>query len=836
MPIIRGRIDGRRTEHTGRTSLPRDSLPQQLQTALPTCAQSCLTNYIHQQYPGCSGSSSIDCLCTNYSYDGYTLGELAFICVQEDCAGPSQAQQQSAYGVCSAQTSAVTATHSTLTLPAAATSTSSSTTSSTSAPHTTSTSVAVIASQSGTATQPSSTTSSIAAFTASSTSLQTSSTLALSISSAAAATSTATSAAAAASTPGSSNLNSLEAIGVSIGAFGGLAVIMTLIWCCIRARRRKGICKSPKSPHDSYDFIDDAPPRFSPFNYTYADPRGPLGGFSGRRAELPTDKRAKSEWYHQQFPETAQNEKSDALRLFHGLQSSPAMTRSNETLRTISQLLPEKPGETPPRPPTKQFTPTMRSPETFFEEYRQPGLAAATMSSGHVPPMPSQMKQYAPVANPNHYNSSPDRLKPPTTRAYPPAAPVQSPDSRSQPVQRSFTTSPEELKPPVLSVKPPRKASRSVLRVPLPIRVSPPPFETRKVDAPRKSGTSSKSGGSFLDYYASPEIDLGIGPLGSPLTPISLEPQRRGKAPPAAITVTKPTYPPRAVRRGSSKRESAGSDTSFESTDPDEPTPPDEEDKQLSPVAEHSPIARVKYPKIPRSSNQAIPRSPPMQMPSPTYSPGRGRKIQLSQDDRAGLPSRARPLQPTTPEHQISSPTSSLGGTTLAAKRRGDSAEADKRLVIDTSNIRSSNRRPVEEKTAATPPRISSAKNSRHDSPLKGYGRVTSATSGGPPLSSGRRGTNTSSNVVLTPEMKSPGPTTTVVQYIRGADGQTHQQVVLKSPLWEPKLTPRRHGEDLYLEVGMASPGVVSPTSATKTPAGQAALRSPLMRVQNVPR
>ncbi|KAK3672430.1 hypothetical protein LTR78_007737 [Recurvomyces mirabilis] len=836
MPIIRSRVDGRINEHTGRRLLPRDSLPQQLQTALPACAQPCLTNYIHQQYPGCSGSSSIDCFCTNYSYDGYTLGELAFICVQEDCSGPSQTQQQNAYGVCSAQTSAVAATHSTLTLPAAATSTSSSATRSSSSLHTTSTSAAVIASQSGTATQSSSTASSLATFTVSPTSLLASSTSAPSTSSTAAATSTAGNGAVAASTPGSSNLSSLAAVDVSIGAFGGLAVIMTLVWCCIRARRQKGICKSPKSPHDSYDFVDDAPPRFSPFNYTYADPRGPLGGLSGRRAELPTDKRAKSEWYHQQFPETAQNEKTDALRLFHGPHHSPAVNRSNETLRTVSQLLPEKPGETPPRPSTKQFTPTMRSPETFFEEYRQPGLAAATMSSGHVPPMPSRTKQNSPIAPLSHDTTVPESRRPPTTQAHGPAPPVLSPDTRNQPVQRSFTTSPEDLKPPTLSVKPPRKASRSVLRVPLPIRVSSPPFETRKVDAPPKSGTSSKSGGSFLDYYASPEIDLGVGPLGSPLTPISLEPQRRGKAPPAAITVTKPTYPPRAVRRGSSKRESAGSDTSFESTDPDEPTPPDEEDKQLSPVAEHSPIARVKYPKIPRSSNQAIPRSPPMQMPSPTYSPSRGRRTQQSQDDRAGLPSRARPLQPTTPEHQISSPTSSLGGTTLAAKRRGDSAEADKRLFIDTSHLRSASRQPVEDKTAATPPRISSAQNGRHDSPLKGYGRVTSAASGRPPLSGGRRRTNTSSNVILTPEMKSPGPTATVVQYVHGPDGQTHQQVVLKSPLWEPKLTPRRHGEDLYLEVGMASPGVVSPTSATKTPVGQAPMKSPLTRVQNVPR
>jgi hypothetical protein len=31
---------------------------------------------------------------------------------------------------------------------------------------------------------------------------------------------------------------------------------------------------------------------------------------------------------------------------------------------------------------------------------------------------------------------------------------------------------------------------------------------------------------------------------------------------------------------------------------------------------------------------------------------------------------------------------------------------------------------------------------------------------------------------------------------------------VLRSPLWEPKLTPSRRGEDLFLSVSLASPGM----------------------------
>jgi hypothetical protein len=49
-----------------------------------------------------------------------------------------------------------------------------------------------------------------------------------------------------------------------------------------------------------------------------------------------------------------------------------------------------------------------------------------------------------------------------------------------------------------------------------------------------------------------------------------------------------------------------------------------------------------------------------------------------------------------------------------------------------------------------------------------------------------------------TPEMSSPGP-----KILR-----TDRDFVLRSPLWEPKLTPSRRGEDLFLSVTLSSPGV----------------------------
>jgi hypothetical protein len=43
---------------------------------------------------------------------------------------------------------------------------------------------------------------------------------------------------------------------------------------------------------------------------------------------------------------------------------------------------------------------------------------------------------------------------------------------------------------------------------------------------------------------------------------------------------------------------------------------------------------------------------------------------------------------------------------------------------------------------------------------------------------------------------------------------RTDREVVLRSPLWEPKLTPSRRGEDLFLSVSLASPGVDGPYGA----------------------
>ncbi|GAB7350353.1 hypothetical protein MBLNU459_g0982t1 [Dothideomycetes sp. NU459] len=140
-----------------------------------------------------------------------------------------------------------------------------------------------------------------------------------------------------------------------------------------------------------------------------------------------------------------------------------------------------------------------------------------------------------------------------------------------------------------------------------------------------------------------------------------------------------PTLPPNRIPKPN--RHSCASETSFESIDPDEATPPEDDDKQLSPVTE-SPISGIRYPKIPRSANQAVPRSLP--------------QLQ-SYESKA----------PATQQ------------VTLIAKRRGNEMAKDleRRLYMnDTSH--KENTRP----TRPSPPSGRAVYKGSEDSPLKGYG------------------------------------------------------------------------------------------------------------------
>ena len=753
MPKDRLYAAGKRepTPNGSNTTRRSTTLPPQLQSSVPPCAQQCLLHYINQQY-NCP-NHGFACLCDRYSSEGFTLGELAVICLGQSCEHESTTDEKNAYFVCHSDSLAVKPTHRTLTLPA-----------STASRLHPSTGSSYTATETSKHTRSHTTTSSSTVTTAVSAATGTSRTQTMPAS-----------AAAQASTPSPTSLRptgltGAQAAGISIAAMGTVILAISLIYLISCLRRRKATTKDERK---SYDFVDEAPPRFSPFNHGIADPRGPLGGFQKRRAELVAEPKT-TNWARSHYPpdSTQRHEK--------GVDISPATYQSNNSNR--SQLLPDKPYSTLLRPFHKSPAPTTT---TIFEEDRP---------EERPPPVPSlkPLPKLPPAARAIYYP------------APPPAKPRRNPQYAEQ-----YTRSPDNTRQPSLSLDIPRQAARlprisSPVAFPLPPNVAPPARTGRDVSSEIDSSKSKSRGseGSLLNYYASPEAGCDASPdIDEPTTPIDEEVQRR-KAVPNAITITKPTAPPRAVRMDSN-----GSDTSFESNATDEPTPPEEVERQLTPVREAgqpSPISRIKYPKIPRSSNQAVPRSPgPRFSPGPKLSPLHIRRVEIHpQQNRSMQPSQQQQQRrdkaqadPVTPQRQGTT-SSILSGSTLAAKRLGSNAaqNLERGLYLTDSTHSRANSNATTQVAKSEPNSGKSIqhpaeRNNKAESPLKGYGRVAS---------SGRR----VSRGQIGPEMRTPGP-----QLWRspGLPGQP-QEVMLNSPLWEPKLTPSRKGDDLYLSVGVATP------------------------------
>jgi hypothetical protein len=699
---------------------------QQSVQDVPFCARQCFDHFKSTGY-SCD-ADDLSCLCSQYSTQGLTLGELAYACSQTNCDRPSPDQNKALYNICSGQRDAVAATNTkVLTLPSytttsiskKTTASSFSTTSPSSAPATVTSAVSSNPTPIGSHTHAPST--DLPPMPAQG------------------------------STEQATNLTSAQSVGISIAAMGGLCLAGALIYLLVWCKRRRAF-KSPKSRKDSFDFIDKGAPRHSPFKHGHADPRGPLGGFSQTRVELG-DGIIESNWRAQQrklYPELHPQSQSH--------RSISPESRSHESLRTVSQLLPEKAGHTPPQPPYKSpRAPSVFSTATVFEE---DGKTPKLLSPATMFPMPVAPK---PVLR--SVPGRPVRPDQPTFSAIFTASPVE------MRTRQSIASSPtksvrKELTPaPLRNITPPAVPQKSLVP-------SGRPLSTEFRVSTHQSLRPPSSVPSYMpDYYTSNDSR-------SPTFDMVAPPRRRPVPPPCPPA--KSSHPPRSYRC------SGGSETSFESNDPDEITPPEEIDRHLSPVPEgDSPTSNVRYPKVPRSSNQAVPRSP-QPAPSPSYCQ-HSKVWPLRNDLNTPPPANPQtPPNPRTPSHKHC-----LSGSTLAAKRLGPSAATSLSAGLHI-------------KTSSNP----------QASPLKGYGRPANSTSSDmnnsnnytrAPPSQQRKpsyaGTGYGpdpSKEPRTPEMTGPGSKIVT----------TDREVLLKSPLWERKLTPTRRGDDLYLSVGLASPGL----------------------------
>jgi hypothetical protein len=624
---------------------PRDTvaLPAKLLPSIPTCAQACASSAVARGLvpSPCDSSTDATCLCSHYSTSGYALGELVFGCMIEECPQDIVAASgNQAYHLCSSYSKQVVGTHPVLTMTTSF--------------------------QTSTST-PSSQTIQLTSVPANSTVLRKSAPSTITVvptASVSSPSSTSPTSPSTAPTQPPKPLTTGETVGISVASIAIAALIFGLCFfccCCVRRQKKEKKNKKAGSPTRKWfktshrlDFQDQSsptgsrfpsssiirpvassgpirPPRSFPASPNRS-PRSSLSSFT-KSPEVITQRRFRPslrpqlEWW-KQTSRLDIRQVPDGLKSHRASFSSPGRneTRSPKLSAPIANITINV------KKASKHLRPDSAATRwTIFEEDSRTPTHNPVLS--HPPKLPG-----------------PVFLSP----TYPPSGPS---------FADQYTTSPEEMAKPGLMLQIPRKPVRGD-------EASLPNGISLNIGAARNAHLSMppSSAASYLPaYYTSSDSRTPVAPKWSP------HDHERFSQPGFAPM---PLIPRHA-------HSSWASATTFESVDPDETTPENEVDKQLSPVS---------YPKVPRPSNQAIPRSPL-----------------------------------TTSSHKV----------TLAAKRRGEDLSLDFGRGLMISNI-----------------------NEAPDTPLRNYS-------------------------------------------LRKQQRKNHQtpQMALKSPLWEPKLTPSRRGDDLFLSV-----------------------------------
>ena len=674
------------------------SLPVPLQHAVPACAQRCLSNYIAGQYDCPEGS--VTCLCEHYSSQGYTLGDLAYICLRQECSDTSHKEALSLYNLCDSDPAAVKPTDSVLTPPATTPSKTSATTAARTTPVVTRTN------------RPANTANRSKTSGSDPTGVQS------------------TPDNTGPAIPQSHQLDAAQSAGIAVGVVALVALAAAAIYFLVWSRRRTSADYSDRTQTTP---TSHGPPRISPL--LTARPAD-----SGRKIDR------------------------DTLRCWQQLATAPSQpsevrprdmwtshTRQSSTQST-ARLLPDSNYVFPMiRPSTVRSNSDDAAAMPLDQEER--GARDESAMRVGLPPNPRAV-QYSPGQSTTSRQQTPPRAHDKSL-----SASRKIPLSLQIPAATAKTsTLPALIPPPPPSQKPPMTALQQ---------------QPQSVYMEASNGTtglsrSRDSSGSLLNYYAS--SDAGLGPFPDlPRTPAYAQREVEVQQPaiPQILINSKPQKPGTAV-----KRDSAASDTSFESIDDDEPSPP--EDKMLTPVQESpykvqmSPIADIRYPKIPRSANQAVPRSPAYAVPPPRS--GLEAERQSTSRDLKSRQYQDWPLPGIVGEDQKISANRKQGQPTLAAKRRGNGAAHGLELRLN-------DRSKVESQASAT------------QAATRGKGSYS------------YRGNN---SVARTARPRSRYYSGEGEYQPRISSRYGESEGPLRSP--DPTLTPQRRGNDLYLQVGLASP------------------------------
>ena len=692
-------------------------LPASISNIIPTCAQSCVASFISDGYSSsvCPDLSDVFCLCSHYDNGGYTLGEGALSCIKLSCSNPASTDLNGGYNICQTQSNHVSPTHRTLSItavlssvPTSAVSFTLSTPSSTSASLTSTpmTSAMTIPNQTTSPTTP----------------------VVSSLGMAPSETATAVS---------NRRLTTAQIIGVVVAALAALVLIggaIVLVCFCVRRKRIRSV-EEPTTPAASnqppekgilQETILNRPILYPP--KVAIDPRKGYGGVGIARA---SQYRAAIE--QQSFAAEFRGVTPESI----GIAISPegygdGTPTSGISACTTSRLLPEK-----KKLPTQQQQSAEKRPTSNFSqntEFEEDNPTTSRRVENFVFPVPP-----SPI-----YSGFPHENPPVNNVA-------------------ELSAIPERKQLPRLSLEIPRAVSRSkpaiiappgliALSQPTPNTVIIPPKHKRRSRGFRQNGSQNhprrRSGVFQID--SQPESTKQTNNAESGLDQAVPKSNRDTNTSDQTIL--------------ESGRNSCTSDTSFESLGND-PTPPKEVFKTLSPV-EESPISSIRYPKVPRSSNQIVPRRSPTGAQSPAGSPGTGKEWQWRPDISR--------LDDGTDSNRSTS--------TLLAKRRGENAalEIERHLGIPRSHHALSSSggssNPHSPKTASSSNTLG-ASTMLWQPPGYRQSRFATALRNRVPVSNGGR-------EVTWIEDSAMSPTT-----------------VLRSPMWEPRLTPTRRGDDLMLSV-----------------------------------
>ncbi|KAF2825830.1 hypothetical protein CC86DRAFT_467446 [Ophiobolus disseminans] len=740
------------------------SLPIALQQGVPSCAQSCLQASLVEKFPvACTSEEGIQCLCSRYSNNGESLGEVAVRCVYSSCP-TAEKGAAAAYNVCLGQRDAVIPTKTALTVFA------------TNAPRTSSTSSSSSSRSLATPTITS---------TLQSQATPTPSVIVDSISDTPSATSspsssfTATAAVAADEPRG---MTPAQIAGLSVAAVAAFVIavgLMALSVCLRRRRERKNDFDSDEkgSSRKSKKYS----PRISKYVAVGSVP-GPPKQFP--MAPLPVARQGGK----------AFNGPSAALYPTRPVQRNGVGTSNNSSDTSISlsqigvAISAELDGNSAPPRTTTNATFRPQQPKNGPSLLNVPNRPFSTMTQDTVFEEDDTTAQWR-------------------SSVLLPTPPVPIPPIRSlQPSKRAATFDTATGFPIPPKQNPKQAARRSELFLNIPVRHErpqpkriiaaqmpstgssqpPPPAQSNRLAPPIRLDSSSSpqatpgssNPGDIDDYYFSSHEDST--PRASPAPP-----PRSRNAPKTTVQV-RPKRSGSTVSRAPSHaststniRDSYSSQTSFETADPSDPTPDDEDsdkqlsadENQLSPVAE-SPISNLRYPKIPRASNQLVPRSP-VNSPRATNSPRHP-------------PRRTQPSPPST-SHLLSNRRNDLPPLLL-----------ESRIPLKPTNAKDIAPVPTLKDPFTSPPRRTHARSNSSES-------WSIAT----PRSRPDRKSRTQS--VASPDLYS---TIAPLRVRRRADEMReinvgrdvqHNEVDeqgLKSPVWVPRLTPTRKGEDLFISVG----------------------------------